>query len=59
MTPPRKRHWSPVELRYLREAGRRRISAQTIANRLTRTESCVRMKASKIGLSLDTREIRT
>lgn len=58
MRPPRKRQWSPVELRYLRESARRRISTPTIANRLRRTESCVRMKASKIGLSLDAREAR-
>lgn len=51
-----KRRWSTVELRYLRESARRRVSAPTIANRLRRTESCIRMKASKIGLSLDTRE---
>lgn len=52
----RRRHWSPVELRYLRESARRRVSAPTIANRLRRTESCVRMKASEIGVSLSRRE---
>jgi hypothetical protein len=51
----KRRVWTSVQVRELKSLARKKVSAQSIARRLKRSEGATRQKAFSIGLSLDSR----
>ena len=51
----KRRAWSPLDVRKLKTAAKRKTWAASIARALKRTEGATRQKAFSLGLSLNSR----
>jgi len=50
-----RREWTATEIRKLKGLAKKKIGADKIARTLKRTAAATKMKASSLGISLDTR----
>jgi hypothetical protein len=55
----KRRAWTAKDVRMLKKLARKRTRAAKIARTLRRTEGATRQKAFSLGLSLETRRVRT
>jgi hypothetical protein len=51
-----RREWTATEIRKLKSFAKKKLGADRIARTLKRTVAATKMKASGLGVSLDTRE---